>query len=247
MTETPAPDLQELLEFREYVSRLPPPELCQGLKEKASFNIGAYWFWLGQSLEAFFSDKSDPLWVKGLTEEFCAIVQGGTHKYLMWSAIIFQGERFLKSEAQERGINYPFHKRSDLLKCLALEECQTTIWFSRQECWESYSEAQRNERASTVRQCLCGVMSKTQLSARKKRWAKEDTKLSRDNAVIRRDLMPWTYFCGEVFEKYRKKLPGFEAWADAVGILATNSRLKKFAFLNGELKEYPGRGKGKNP
>jgi hypothetical protein len=225
-------EMKDVLDFKNYIAELPPIRDCNDVSPEIERRLKAYWYWLGESLDAFFLDKPDPLVRQGLSEVFREFIQRHSNRYLMWTIGIYQAERFLRDEAKSQGIEYLFNKRSDLLKILALEECLSILFFCSQELWVSLSEAQRIERVSTGRRYIRGEISQTQLEARIKRWDKD--------AFGR--IMPWTSFCFMVFGKYNKKIPCFEAWADAIGFTPKKSRLKKFAIVNGQLKEYQGRG-----
>jgi hypothetical protein len=178
----------------------------------------------------------------GLNDTLQAVIQDNSNRYIILSALIFQGEKFLKREARTLGKVYPFNKRSDLLAELALEECRYKILLSLQEHWESHSERQRNERLREYQKHLKGEVSEinnTQL----KRWAKEDSKLHRDDTLGYK-AMPWMHFCVKVFVKHRKELPAFDPFIETLGIPKYGG-IKKFTIIDGIFRNYPGRSSSK--
>lgn len=191
-------------------------------------------------MDAFFSDRSNPLENSGLNDTLQAVIQDNSNRYIVLSALIFPLEKFFKKEARTLGKNYPFNKRSDLLKELALEECRYKTLLSLQEHWESHSEQQRNERLRDTQKYLQGEISKDPYELQRKRWTKEDTKLQRDNTLGFK-AMPWMHFYIEVFTKYRKKLPAFEPFIETLGIPKYGG-IKKFVIIDRIFRDYPGRG-----
>ncbi len=241
----PAEDLKDLREVAADIAGFPPLEewieIRQIIAPQNAVNTQLYWNWLGRSLDAFFSDRPDPLAESNLSETLQAVIQSNSNRYIILSLLIFQGEKFLRQEAQALGFDYPFTKRSDLLKELALEDCRFAINLSLQKHWESHSERQRSERLRDTQKSLqSGTPIKT---TQLKRWAKEDAKLHRDGTLSVK-TMPWMCFCVEVFSKYSKKLPAYSAFIDTLGI-PEYGHVKKFAILNREFKPYPGRGSSK--
>lgn len=237
----PSKERKALKEFAAYVAGLPPLEewvnIRQMLDPKNAVDTQLYWGWLGRSLDAFFGDRSDPLENSGLGDTLQAVIQENSTKYILLSAAIFQGEKFLRREARALGIDYPFNTRSDLLKELALEECRADILLLLQDHWESHSERQRNERLRDSQKFLKGEISEAGYAILKERWAKEDSKLHRDDTLIS-SAKPWTKFCVEVFTKYRQKLPAYEVFLQTLGI-PKYGNVKKFAIIDRVFREYP--------
>jgi hypothetical protein len=240
--------LKELKKAAISISGIPPLEEWVEIRKKLSpanaVGTQLYWEWLWQSLYAYSSDQPDPLEHSGLNEDFQAIIQENSNRYIILSALIFQGEKFLKKEAKDLGINYHFPRRSDLIKELALEEYHHGIFVTLQECWESHSEKQRNERLREGQKLIAGEISREKYNMLIDRWQKEDSKLQRDDTLTL-GTKPWTWFCTNVFYKYRKKLPAYDSYISTLGI-PKYGNVKKFAFVNGEVKNYPGRGKCKH-
>jgi hypothetical protein len=241
--------LKELKDAALSISDIPPleewVEIRQKLSPENAIGTQLYWEWLWRSLYAYSSDQSDPLEDSGLSEGFQAIVQANSNKYIILSALIFQGEKFLKKEAKALGINYNFRSRSELIKELALEEYHYKIFLTLQKCWESHSEKQRNERLREEQKFRTGEISKEKYDILLNRWREEDSKLCRDH-TLSFGAMPWTDFCMSVFNKHRKNLPAYESYISTLGI-PKYGNVKKFAFINGAVKNYPGRGKSKHP
>lgn len=242
----PVSELEELRSVAAYIGGFPPleewVEIRQTIDPRNAVNTQFYWEWLGRSLNAYFSEKSDPLEDSGLNDTLQAVIQDNSNRYIILSVLIFQGEKFLKREAKTLGKNYPFNKRSDLLKELALEDCRYGILLSLQKHWESHSERQRNERLREYQKHLKGEISEIN-STQLKRWEKEDSKLHRDDTLGSK-AMPWMYFCMEVFTKHRKKLPAFKPFIETLGIPKYGG-IKKFIIIDRIFRDYPGRGSSK--
>ena len=237
----PIKERKALRDFATYVAGLPPLEEWAEIKQQIDpqnvVNTQMYWKWLGKSLDAFFDDKSDPLDNSDLDEILQEVIQANSTKYILLSALVFQGEKFLKKEAEAQGRNYPFTQRSDLLKELALEEYRHNTLLLCQAHWESHSERQRNERLRDTQKYLKGEISETMHARQRERWNKEDAKLQRDNKLIFQS-MPWLNFCIEVFTKYRQKLPAYKAFIETQGI-PKYGKVKKFVIIDGIFREYP--------
>jgi hypothetical protein len=240
-------ELEELKDVAFGISRIPPleewVEIRQKLSPESAVGTQLYWEWLWQSLYAYSSDQSDPLENSGLDESFQAIVQENSNRYIVLSALIFQGEKFLKREAAALGINYSFRRRSELIEELAREEYHHSILLLLQECWESHSEKQRNERLREGQRLIAGEISKGGYHILCNRWHKEDSKLHRDDSLSLA-VKPWTWFCLDVFTKYRNKLPAYDNYIASLGI-PKYGNVKKFAFIDGAVKHYPGRSRSK--
>ena len=245
----PQSERDELRNAAIFISGLPPLEMLGKMMQLLASDpeiaeyIRSCFKWAGISLDAFYGDASDPLSDSGLDETMQKIVQDRSNTYLIFSALIFQGEKFLKQEAKAEGIEYPFKKRSDLLKMVALEDCFHEIELSLQTHWDSYSEAQRNERLRDSQKYLNGDMSEDRFKLIKERWAKEDAKLHRDDISLALKTLYWKPFCLYVFEKHRKKLPAFNALVATLGV--PEGKHGKFTIVNGRSQATPGRGPGR--
>ena len=243
-------DKDELAELRDaatYISGLPPSNLWENFRQNiapnAAEHIGLTWVWLGKSLDAFFGDTSDPLPDSNLPDGVQKQILKKINLYLVLSVLLFQAEKFLKKEAKALDINYHFNKRSDLLKIWALESCCYEINLSLQNHWESHSKRQHTERTRETRKYFSGEISETGLRLQRKRWEKEDIKLPRDE-LLALAKTPFIKFCLWVFDRYRNELPAFEAYLKATDTLH-DELIKKYLIINGQVREYPGRGKNK--
>lgn len=236
-------ELTELKAAAAYISGLPPldewVEIRPLLEPRTAANTELFWCWVGKSLDAFFSDRSDPISESGLHPLLQQVIQEQTSEYIVLSALLFQAEKFIKLEAQQIGLPYPFTSRSDLLKVWALEGYRWSCALWLQECFESPTAAQMNERLGDYRKFFRGEVA---LNEREKRWAKEDAKRhgSLPSAQI---IQPWTYFCMCVFEKYKGQLPALRPFLESFGPPASLKNFKKFGIIDQRYREYPGRGK----
>lgn len=241
-------EITELKAAAAYISGLPPldewTEIRPLLESQTAANTELFWNWVGKSLDAFFSDQSDPIPESNLDPLLQQVIQEQTSEYIILSTLLFQAEKFIKSEAEKIGLPYPFEKRSDLLKIWALEDYRWSCALWQQECFESPSAAQMNERLVDYRKFFRGEIS---LGEREKRWVKEDAKRHGAPPSVQK-IQPWTYFCMCVFEKYKTKLPALRPFLESFGPPNGGGSLKdfkKFGIMNRKYREYPGRGKKK--
>lgn len=248
---------QELKKIALYVLGLPPAEIRDLLRssiEPESY-IGTiiYWNWVGGYLDAYFNDKSDPLTQFEDQENLRCWVELARYRgnaYIQQSILIFQAERWIKSEAAESGIEYPFKKRSDLLKHLFLEDCLNYVAKFSEGFHESYSRKQAVERLADSCKYLSG--EKNMIPAKQwERWQKEDSKLNKEDLYKYR---PWNKFCKQVFENHKRNLPSFNAYVAALNEFTwlyghpespCYEHAKKYSIQDGVIKDYPGRSKGK--
>ena len=238
----------ELKEAAVYISYDLPPredwvEIRQVLPPEVAININDSWGWLGTSLHAFFGDYSDPLPNSGLEETFQQLIQEKSTKYIALSALIFQAERFLKQEAKARGLPVFWRKRSEILEVWAFEHCKYEILLCQLADWESHSEQSRDERLKKIKKYILEDLKEDEFSELNKKWEKQDAKLCRP-PLNPSKVMPFSYFCIDVFHKYRSKLHAFEFWVESS--FSHTPGLGKFRQVNGRIKFYPGRGKGKS-
>ena len=111
-----------------YINGLPPIEdwinTRLQLSPGVALEIETFWKWLGLSLNAYFSEASNPLPHAGLTEIMESEVQKATSQYLSLSILIFQAEHLIRKEARAMGILWMDSLlRSDILKFWAREQC----------------------------------------------------------------------------------------------------------------------------
>lgn len=240
----PASELGELRSVAAYIEGLPLLEARVQVRQKVdpenAANTELYWRWLGKSLDAYFSDKSDPLETSGLDDTFQAVIQHNSNMYINFSTLIFQGEKFLKKEAKILGRNYPFDKRSDLIKQIAYEEYDYKTFLSLQKHWESHSKRQRDERLRENQKFAQGRISEKKYNILLERWSKEDAKLQRDGTPA--FLLFWTHFCANVFDKYKKNLPAYKDLIKELGI-PKYGNVKKFVIIDGIFSDQPSRGR----
>jgi hypothetical protein len=235
----------ELKPVAAYINGLPPIEEWVNTRLQLSpgiaLEIETFWKWLGLSLNAYFSDASNPLPHAGLNEIMEREVQKATSKYLSLSILIFQAEHFIRQEARAQEIVWMDSlSRSDILKAWAWEQCHFDIWIALQTHWESHCQAQQSERFRKTQQWARGEISDAELEALKDKWSKEDTKLVQPNPPD--DLLHLTTLLLKTFKKYRDQLPEFSHFIE---LWQQNEAIKKFMVVNGEFEHPPVRGKGK--
>lgn len=235
----------ELKPVAAYINGLPPIEDWVNIRLQLSpdiaLEIEALWKWLGLSLNAYFSDASNPLPHAYLGESMKCEVQKMTSRYLSLSILIFQAEHFIRKEARELGIaGLDSLSRSDILKYWAWEECFFQIWTVQQTHWESHNKAQQAKRASKIQKWALGEISDEELEEMKVKWAEEDAKLTQPDPP---DNMLWLInLCLMTFTKYRAQLPEF---AHYIKLSHPNKDIGKFMVVNGDFTFPPTRKEGK--
>lgn len=235
----------ELKPVAAYINGLPPIEEWVEIRLKLhpgiALNIETFWKWLGLSLNAYFSDASNPLPHAGLTEIMELEVQKATSEYLSLSILIFQAEHFIRQEARTQGIVWMDSlRRSDILKGWAWEQCHFDIWIALQTHWESHNQAQQSERLQKTQQWARGEILDAELEALKANWVKEDAKRIQPEPPD--NLLFLTRLCLTTFKKYRDQLPEFSHFIE---LWQSNKAIKKFMVVNGDFVYPPVRGKGK--
>ena len=235
----------ELKPIAAYINGLPPIEPWVNIRLKLSpdiaLEIETLWKWLGLSLDAYFSDASNPLPHAYLGETMKREVQKMTSQYLSLSILIFQAEHLIRKEARQLGIAWMDSlSRSDILKYWAWEQCFFQIWAARQLHWESHTKAQWAERASKTQKWASGEISDEELENLKVKWAKEDAKLVQPDPP--NDMLCLTNLCLSTFKKYRAQLPEF---AHFIRLSQSNEGVGKFMVVNGVFLYPRTRGKGK--
>lgn len=227
---------QELQSFALYIKELPPDDLRREITTEMLDYIVPFWELLGKGLDAYFSDKEDPIpSFEGITEEFKEMIQEWVDYYLNLSVLLFKTEHLIRQEAERQGFPVKNLKRSDLLKRLAFEHCLLNITLTKQKYWESLDKRQNQERSREVVKLFDG---ETIPEATKKRWQPEDKKLLR--SVDLSELLKFTNLCGQIFMQQRN-LPQAKEWLSH----RKNSKFSKFAVVNGVPTKIPGRGKDK--
>lgn len=235
----------ELKPVAAYINGLPPIEEWVNTRLQLSpgiaLEIETFWKWLGLSLNAYFSDASNPLPHAGLNEIMEREVQESTSQYLSLSILIFQAEHLIRKEARELGITWMDSlRRSDILKFWAWEQCYVEIWVALQTHWESHNKAQWAERANKTQQWSEGVISDAELEALKVEWVEQDAKLVQPDPP--NDLLCLTTLCLITFKKYRDQLPEFSHFIE---LWQSNEAIQKFMVVNGDFVYPRTRGKGK--
>lgn len=239
-------DRRELTNFASHVSTLPPDELWVSIADlidpTEAVDIEQFWNWLGLHLESFFTDNSEELPEAGLTKECETFVRVFGNYYIVLSTLIFQAERFIRAEAKQQNIEYPFKKRSSLLKHLAMEHCLTYILRYLEDYWESPSGALQRDSIKDFLAIRNGRLQDHQIAARAK-----NLKALQAKAYEGKHFQPitqWTSFCFQVFDKYRDEIPGYSAYLSAIDEIGKLPTFK-YAIVDQKINKYPGRGKSK--
>lgn len=216
-----------------------------------------FWYWISKSLNAFFSDESDPFSNPEVIEEinqqlasiYCdlppedinkkiEVIKLSSTKYRIFTNLIFEGEKFIKADLEKIGVSTNF-KRSELLKQIAFEEC---IWriMSWLYDWEAPSNRQASDRLRKWKKYKAGQIDKKTVLDYDKQWDKEDKKLLNTLPPFER-VCSWTSFCLKVFEKYSKELHSYaslQAFEEPPSGNDFRTKYKKFAIFEGEYREH---------
>lgn len=249
-------DKQDLRAAAIYAAMLPPKALWEQFKktlaDTTANEIEMYWDWLGSYLDIFFADEPNPFPNPNSSASWQALIEVSGTYYIQLAIVIFQSEHFLKAEfTQHTGLEYPFKRRSDLLKCLMLENCMAQLELCVEGC-VSPSAAQWLGRLHTVHEYMNEEISESRLERSAERALKEDSK--RNSRSYNQGFYFWNPFCMKVFRKYKRKIPNYFAYTNALkGFhdLYTSKHsprcgeAKQIAAVNGQIITYPGRGKGK--
>lgn len=230
--------IQELTPLNKWLEIEPYPEDDNLIKK-----VETYWDFLGKSLDAFFGDAPNPILNSDLPKELHSLVQKATSDQLILSIIIFESEHFIKKEAQEQGIEYPFALRSELLKQLAFEECFWRVIFALQNCYESISTAQFKERSRVERKFFKNEITNSDYEAALEKWDKENSKLLQPDLPDESQMKFWTVFCENVFRKYKSDIPSIELLANT--FTSPKGKFRKGMIINGQAAESKSRGRGK--
>lgn len=235
-------ELSELKLIANYISKLPPEELRSEFPKEILPSILHHWYWVGRSLNAFYSRESSPLKNAGLPEEFSKQVKSSALRYTALAGLLFDAEFLLHKEAEAQGNPYLAGLTYfDILKIWSKEECFFQIYLLQQSHWESHTKKQNDERRLKTLEYIENEVSDEELEIMKIEWAKKDKKLNQSTDV--EDLLPLTNFCLQVFKKHRRELP--EAY-DFVKTWYKGKNTQKFTVVNGIPQLNPVRGKDKS-
>jgi hypothetical protein len=215
------------------------------------------WYWVGKSLNAFFNDESDPLSEPETIEEIIRqlarihndlpledlnkkikALKIDSAKYRIYTNLIFEGEKFIKSDLEKIGISINF-KRSELLKIIAFEECAWRImqWLYD---WEALSKRQSFDRLRKWKQYKTGQISEETILHQAKVWDEEDQKLFNTLPPFE-EVCFWTCFCLCSFEKYSKDLPSYaslQAFEEPPSGDDFRMEYQKFGIFGGEYQKH---------
>jgi hypothetical protein len=200
-----------------------------------------FWYWVSLHLCSYFEGRSCPPFPPSMDEPLQRAVEIRANYYQILSTLLFQAERFIKLEAQEIGIGYPFESFSGLFYELIREDyiCEQSLL--QQTCYEFPSVAKQQEHIRESIKFLEGGKAKEAMLVR---WEKEDLRLNRTSEFDPDKYRLLNNLCSYTFYKYKRKIPGYDAWTSAIKQM--NSLISnKIAVLDGVPKAYPGRGKGK--
>jgi hypothetical protein len=225
--------IKEAIPFKKWFKIVPYPEDDTDLRVTQEM-----WLLIGATLDAFYNDKPNPLTELDLSQELKSIIQKAVSQKLILAIIIFESEHFIKQAAESNEIEYPFEKRSDLIKCLIFEECLWQTILILQDCKESISFSQFKERSRIEQKYFNNKISDEEYLEFNKKWDKEDSKLQQPDLPDEREIKFWTCFCNQVFMEYKKQIPSIKMWASTFDI--PKGKFKKTMVINGRVRQFKG-------
>lgn len=210
------------------------------------------WFAIGMHIWTTLSNISDPIQNLDFDKNLKSQIRVDSIYYLALATVAFQAEDFIKTEAQRQKIEYPFSNRIKLVYALIKEDCIDRLRLRvPQHEWVSPSGQQFRDRARTSKKWLSGDISDQLLLRRLSKWIEEEGENLNSHIFVQKPAylngMRWGGFCEEIFFRYKENLPDFWNYSDAM-MAAFDERLpfaQKFAFINGQIELYPGRGESK--
>jgi len=234
------------------ISRFPPMdnihddnfwEIWERVPGDIKIAVIEHWKWVGRYLDAYFHRKSDPLPESGQTELEQGIIRTYSRYYLALYDVLFNAESFIKAEAKQQGIRYPFKCVGDLFYALVFEDFLSSIEPCFSECWESLPASLELEGLKYSSQFWKGDKINTQTDARLEKQIKE----TEQRQPLCGRWTRWNRFCREVAAKHRQQLqPSLRGFGDAhkdIHAFWTSQkspgcdRLKKILFINGAFEE----------
>lgn len=258
----------ELKPVAAYAQHLPAVGLGRGLWERIQEFIckpsakGAeiQWNLIGRYMDAFLRDDTDPLQLVKGSEAGKDYIRKFGNYYIQLSLIVFQAEHLIREEVERLGLDYPFQKRSQLIKMLMLEDCMTELCKQLSTFYESPSASEMEQTAEILSHFLDGAVK----FAGKAQPTGTDT-LTHNKAEKQIQKMAnlldktsnvgyepnkfrfWNELCLRVFGANRQQISGYAAFETALHTAAVpvKGTFKKYGYNMGEFSEYPGRGKGK--
>lgn len=240
------PQREELEDLVSYISSFPPDELrniLEKLKPETRQKIIDSYYWIGRYLDCFLQKPGNPLLESGLKEEKQKYIEKKATFWLLQSNLLFQAEQFLKDEAVKRNITYHWQTWVDLEKQLIVEHFLCLILGYDEVFWESLPAQIFNKSLKGEIKYHSGEITEKDFNNSQKQLNNAKQKLNNtpeyDEKIKSQSF--WTKFCEDVFEKYKKQLPGYIPWLTSLEIELPN----KYALNDGAFVDYPGRGQGK--
>lgn len=225
--------------------KMTPPDCLKASMQLAmapgeATQLIATWKYIGEAVDAFFNDKTNPVDSYDLTPHEKKAIARRASYYFRMAIVIFEAEKFLKAEAFDSGLNYPFKKRSELLKTLAMENCYFDILCLTAPFHESPSAADQKAITDNARAFYNDGISEEKYRKTMRKLVEKTSHLNAYFDTLMIEARPWTDFCNKVIVKYRKQIPSFNSWAEWHTTPPTD--YYKYAFKHGDIIRYPGRG-----
>lgn len=232
-------DIPEIIEFKNLIGE-------KFLEEQFR------WFAIGVNIWTTFSDIPDPIQNSNLDENLKSQIRVDSKYYIALATVVFQAEALIKAEAQRQKIEYPFSNKIELVYALVAEECIDRLRSRiRRNEWETPSGSEFKDMARDSKKWLNNEVSDEFFLKKLSKWIVKDKKNLNSHIFARKPAylneIRWNSFCNEIFFKYQKNLPSFLNYTDAMvsRLYCCLPLVQKFAFINGQIHIYPGRGKSK--
>jgi hypothetical protein len=235
------------------ISKVPPMdiddnrfwEVWERVPNDIKIAVIGHWKWMGRYLDAYFHKESDPLPNSDQTELEQATIRVYGQYYLALYNVLFNAERFIKSEAKRQGIHYPFKCVGDLFYALVFEDFLSSLEPCLSDHWESLPASVELECLRFSSQFWKGDKTNAQTASRLEKQIKKAEKLQPLCGRWNR----WNFFFREVAARNRHQLQpslrGFgDAQADIYRFWTSRKspgcdRLKKILFVNGAFVQSP--------
>lgn len=248
-------NIQEIRDLADQVAQLPSLEvpevsIFENLIGEEFWRERFRWFSIGVHMWTTISNISDPIQNSNLDENLKEQIRVDSNYYLALAQLIFQSEAFIKTEVRRQEIEYPFSDGLELIYTVIAEECidrlRTRV---PQNEWVSPSGSELKDMARDSKKWLNEGIKDELFLKKLNKWIEKDK--NNLNSCI---FMPkpaylgkvrWGDLCNRTFYKHRKQLPGFWNYtlAKLDRVFVRLPFAKKIAFIGGQVRPYPGRGK----
>ncbi len=255
---------KDLKQVAIHLRSLPPAQLWGLIRPILASAVATQferqWTVIGVQLDRYCTDQA-PLGAKELTPEEIIFVNAHAAYYQETGWMIFLNwhniqREFERGPGAALGIEFPFERRSDLLKELITEECLGGIELMLSDFWESPSANEAEKLWETIMTFFSGGATvrrevKSLDSLTPDEWQTLHDSVARVWKKLHWEpttdpiLSFWNDFCRGVFFQYRDG--NYYRWLNAKRERFDCAPWVKHFWQRGHVKSYPGRGKRRSP